>query len=247
MTDTVETSSALLPRREVIYCGACGMPPEYCEYGPDFESHCLSWLQKHHPELSQQLHGEIKAKKPPRPAEPWTTEERLTAFYEKYAPEKLDSVPEFVVKYAGKEDKLFQALEKKYGPEPEDPYYADSDDDENDEEGDAQPAAGRNKRRGAHAKKSEVQDIRVVIQKVSQRKRRHVTIVTGMETVPGVKLKDVSKIFSKKFAGSSSVKDKSIIVQGDHVYEAAEVLMDKFNVPEASVFLDLDGEIVPLK
>jgi hypothetical protein len=96
----------LLERREVIYCGACGMPPEYCEYGPDFESHCNPWLLKRHPDL----HASLKAlraanEKAPQkeegesqgdatksaPTRPWTTEERLTAFYTKYVPEKVSS------------------------------------------------------------------------------------------------------------------------------------------------------------
>ena len=42
---------------EVLYCGACGMPPEYCEYGPDFESHCDPWLCKTHPDV----HAKLKA------------------------------------------------------------------------------------------------------------------------------------------------------------------------------------------
>ena len=33
------------------------------------------------------------------------------------------------------------------------------------------------------------------------------TIIVGMDTIPDLKLKDVSKAFSKRFAGSSSVKD----------------------------------------
>ena len=37
-------------------------------------------------------------------------------------PEKLDGIDAILEKYAGKEDKLFVALVKKYGPEPEDPY-----------------------------------------------------------------------------------------------------------------------------
>jgi density-regulated protein DRP1 len=242
-----EDSSALLPSREVLYCGACGMPPEYCEYGPDFETHCLAWLQKHHPEVHATLHGaERTATKPPRPDEPWTIEQRLTAFYEKYVPEKIDSVPGLLEKYEGKEDNLIQALVKKYGPEPEDPYDAESDDE--DDGGDEKQVSGKNKRRGASAKKAtDAEAIRVVIQKVSQKKKRNLTVITGMDTLPNIKLKDISKTFSKKFAGSSSVKDKTIILQGDHVYDVAELVVDKFNVPEDCVFLDLDGDIVPLK
>eukprot|EP00980_Cylindrotheca_fusiformis_P027929 scaffold22568_cov125-Cylindrotheca_fusiformis.AAC.26 len=83
---------------DVTYCGKCGMPPEYCEYGPDFETVCDPWLKKHHPDL----HAKLKALRAgaaafvaeeeaaaaaaaaadARPTAPWTTEERLTAFYE---------------------------------------------------------------------------------------------------------------------------------------------------------------------
>ena len=128
----------------VIYCGKCGMPPEYCEYGPDFESHCDPWLRKNHPDLHSTLKAlrcvpadgkntedDDEEEETNRPTAPWTTEERLTAFYEKYQPDKVSDVPTLLEKYAGKEDKLFIALTKKYGPEPDDPYY-DEDSDEDD-------------------------------------------------------------------------------------------------------------------
>ncbi|KAL4162288.1 hypothetical protein PRNP1_002835 [Phytophthora ramorum] len=44
--------------------------------------------------------------------------QRLLAFYQKYNPEKVDDVPTVLAKYKGKESKLFDALVKKYGPEP---------------------------------------------------------------------------------------------------------------------------------
>ncbi|KAH7982315.1 hypothetical protein HPB52_003923 [Rhipicephalus sanguineus] len=34
---------------EVIYCGECSMPLEYCEYYPDSQK-CKEWLQKNLPE-----------------------------------------------------------------------------------------------------------------------------------------------------------------------------------------------------
>ena len=54
-------------------------------------------------------------------------------------PDKLDGIDAILEKYEGKEDKLFLALVKKYGPEPDDPYYAHDDndsDDDNDESDD---------------------------------------------------------------------------------------------------------------
>jgi density-regulated protein DRP1 len=248
--------------RTVLYCNACGMPPEYCEYGPDFETHCVPWLKSKHPDLFTKLHGdkqvtskksESAAASPPAPTEPWTTRERLAAFYTKYMPEKLDGIDAILDKYAGKEDKLFAALVKKYGPEPDDPYYvakygAASDDEDDEEEAIEQMSSleiDKKKRRGAAAKSTSKVDTRIIIQKISRNRKKAVTHVVGMDTVPNLNLKDAAKAFSKRFAGSSSVKDKEIIIQGDHLEEVADMIVKKFGVKEDAVFLDLDGEFVP--
>eukprot|EP00571_Detonula_confervacea_P008288 CAMPEP_0172323690 /NCGR_PEP_ID=MMETSP1058-20130122/49426_1 /TAXON_ID=83371 /ORGANISM="Detonula confervacea, Strain CCMP 353" /LENGTH=260 /DNA_ID=CAMNT_0013039767 /DNA_START=34 /DNA_END=816 /DNA_ORIENTATION=+ len=248
----------------VIYCDACGMPPEYCAYGPDFETHCVPWLKSTHPRIFSKLHGNKKVTAPtdgdgdeegdstPAPTEPWTARERLAAFYTEYMPEKLDGIDAILEKYEGKEDKLFIALVKKYGPEPVDPYYAAGSDSEDDNDVNEQMKGldvgdGKSKklRRGAAAKKVNKVDTRVIVQKILRNKRKAVTHVVGMDTVPGIKLKEASKAFSKKFAGSSSVKDKEIIIQGDHVEEVAEMIVGKFGVSADDVYLDLDGEFVP--
>ncbi|KAI9917151.1 hypothetical protein PsorP6_013091 [Peronosclerospora sorghi] len=52
--------------------------------------------------------------------------QRLLDFYQKYNPEKVGDVAQVLAKYKGKESMLFDALVKKYGPEP-----GDSDVDEN--------------------------------------------------------------------------------------------------------------------
>lgn len=244
MTTTIES---ITTPTTILYCDACGMPPEYCEYGPDFETHCVPWLKKAHPNLFGGLHGDRKSSSGDggdgdneegegggegKPTAPWTTRERLTAFYTKYQPDKLDGIETILTKYAGKEDKLFTALVKKYGPEPNDPYYSDSDDDDDndsdDEEGGVEQGvreqmegmglnskSKKNKRRGAAAKKVNKVDTRVIVQKISRNRKKAVTHVVGLDTAPGIKLKDASKAFSKRFAGSSSVKDKEIIIQGE--------------------------------
>lgn len=38
----------------VEYCEVCGLPPEYCEYGPCFEL-CKPWLKEHHTDLYPDL------------------------------------------------------------------------------------------------------------------------------------------------------------------------------------------------
>ena len=198
------------------------------------------------------------------PLQPWTTEERLRAFYTKYVPEKLDSVPSLLEKYAGREEKLFTALVQKYGPEPADPYIAarwgkgdDEDDSEKDEDGAAAASDGMSglsvdeakKRRGVGAKKTSKVDTRVIIQKITRNRKKAVTHVVGLDTVPDLILKDAAKAFSKRFAGSSSVKDtpqgKEIIIQGDHQDTCAEMIVNNFKVPASVVFLDIDGEFVP--
>lgn len=252
---TEETTVSVLERVKPIYCGACGMPPEYCEYGPDFESHCLPWIIKNEPELHlklKALRGDTRddgAVAADVPTEPWTTEERLVAFYEKYVPEKVDGVPALLEKYSGKEEKLFEALVKKYGPEPEDPFYAQEDALEEEMDNLEISSSEKKKRRGVGARKANEVDTRVIIQKIARNRKKAVTIVVGMDTVPDVNLKDVSKAFSKRFAGSSSVKDgakgKEIIIQGDHMDDVAEMIVSKFRVPGENVFLDIDGGFVP--
>ena len=39
---------------KVLYCGVCGLPAEYCEFGPDFEK-CKPWLIQNAPNLYPQL------------------------------------------------------------------------------------------------------------------------------------------------------------------------------------------------
>ena len=241
------------------------MPPEFCEYSPDYESNCMPWLKANHRDMYDRLRAlrsdagdgdgdDEKKAVSKRPSEPWTTEERLVHFYEKYQPDKVDGVGAILEKYAGKEDKLFVALVKKYGPEPEDPYYADSDEEEEDLEDEVAGLSlkDKKKRRGAAAKKANAVDTRVIIHKVSRNRRKAVTSIVGMDTVPDIKLKEVSKACSKRFAGSSSVKDlpngkKEIIIQGDHMDDVADMLVKKFKVPADAVFLDIDGEFVPFK
>ncbi len=267
-------ATEVISRKSILYCKECGMPVEYCEYSPDFESNCLPWLKTNHREEYDRLKvlrkatreggdgsaagddekGEATTKDVvKKPSAPWTTEERLIHFYEKYQPDKVDGVAAILDKYAGKEDKLFAALVKKYGPEPEDPYYAEEDDDGDLEDDMADLSVkDKKKRRGASAKKASAVETRVIIQKISRNRKKAVTSIIGMDTVPDIKLKDVSKACSKRFAGSSSVKDlpngkKEIIIQGDHMDDVAAMLVDKFKVPAESVFLDLDGEFVPFK
>ncbi|XP_071716534.1 translation machinery-associated protein 22-like isoform X2 [Rutidosis leptorrhynchoides] len=39
---------------QVLYCGVCGLPAEYCEFGPDFEK-CKPWLIQFAPQVYPHL------------------------------------------------------------------------------------------------------------------------------------------------------------------------------------------------
>ena len=250
-----DVTIAMLTPKKVLYCAECGMPPEFCEYGPDFETHCSPWLLKFDFARYAKIHssgtGDADSEDEGGDGETMTVEQRLIAFYKHYMPEKLDGIGKILDKYAGKEEQLFTALVKKYGPEPAD--LVDEDDEDDNSEGMKELSiSDKKKRRGAGAKKAGAVDTRVIIQKVLRSRKKATTIVVGMETVPGVKpnLKDVSQAFSRRFAGSSSVKStakgtKEVIIQGDHTYDVAEFIVKQFKVDGCNVFLDDDGEFVP--
>ncbi|GFP53601.1 hypothetical protein ACSS6W_001162 [Trichoderma asperelloides] len=51
MADTEQSEAPVeLQGRNVIYCGVCTLPPEYCEYGGTVKK-CQEWLEKHHPDM----------------------------------------------------------------------------------------------------------------------------------------------------------------------------------------------------
>ncbi|KOS21056.1 Translation machinery-associated protein 22 [Escovopsis weberi] len=40
--------------RNVVYCGVCTLPPEYCEYGGTVKK-CQEWLESHQPEMYRKI------------------------------------------------------------------------------------------------------------------------------------------------------------------------------------------------
>lgn len=70
----------------------------------------------------------------PRTIDPLDYHARLTVFYQKYNPDKMNDVLTMLMKYQGHETKLFDALVKKYGPEPRDLLDEESSEEEQEEE-----------------------------------------------------------------------------------------------------------------
>ncbi|XP_020089269.1 translation machinery-associated protein 22 isoform X2 [Ananas comosus] len=52
----------------VLYCGVCGLPAEYCEFGPDFDK-CKPWLRQNAPHLYPDLLNDAKEKDVDKAAE----------------------------------------------------------------------------------------------------------------------------------------------------------------------------------
>ena len=116
-------------------------------------------------------------------------------------------------------------------------------------ENDDSDGGGKKKARGVAVKAVKKVTTRVLIQKHARQKKKAVTVVIGMDTVPTIKMKEAAKAFAKRFAGSSSVKKdaagrEEIVIQGDHQEECARMIVEKFGVRKECVFLDIDGEFV---
>lgn len=93
------------------------------------------------------------------------------------------------------------------------------------------------KAQGPKAKKQAEKKLEVF--RSNRGKKKFVTVVVGMSTF-GVDLKEASKMFSKKFASSSSVTGPDeIVVQGDVKYEIIDFITDKF--PDIDADLIEDG------
>lgn len=93
------------------------------------------------------------------------------------------------------------------------------------------------KAQGPKAKKQAEKKLEVF--RSNRGKKKFVTVIVGMATF-GVDLKEASKLFSKKFACSSSVTGPDeIVVQGDVKDELIDMIPEKF--PEIDADLVEDG------
>merc|ERR1712048_426618 len=119
----------------------------------------------------------------------------------------LGKIDDIIEKYSGKEDKLFLALVKKYGPESTFSQNSITSPYTTGNIFSSFPSSSKGKRRGSSAKKVEKIVTSVIIQRMFRNRRKMLTVIIGLDTVPWLKLKDVAKDLSRRFAGSCSVKD----------------------------------------
>ena len=96
----------------------------------------------------------------------------------------------------------------------------------------------KKKKKGGGAaalKKATVLVTKVVIAKIQRQKRKYVTVVGGLETVPDLKIKDAAKIFGRKFSSGASIGDaangtKEVTIQGDLTFDLPPLLINEFKV-----------------
>lgn len=87
----------------------------------------------------------------------------------------------------------------------------------------------------AAPKKATVRETKVVITRVQRQKKKFVTVVGGLESVPDLKIKDASRVFGKKFSSGCSVNEsqtgaKEVVIQGDVLFDLPNILVSEFKV-----------------
>jgi len=171
---------------QVTYCPVCGMPPEFCEFGPT-PSKCFT----EHPEL----HEGVEA------PEPSAKEAKKAAA---------------------------EAAEAKSSSEAT-----------SGEGGEGAAAAAAPAPAPAKGKKKDKKEVTMTV--AQRNKRKFITTIAGLDLFD-VKLAEISKLFSKRFAcGSTVTKNPSmkdvVEVQGDVCTEVAEILVSKYNIPQDAIFV----------
>ena len=74
-----------------------------------------------------------------------------------------------------------------------------------------------------------------MISRVQRQKKKFVTVILGLETVPDLKIKDATRLFGKKFSSGASVSEtqtgaKEVTIQGDVSFDVPNLLITEFKV-----------------
>lgn len=98
---------------------------------------------------------------------------------------------------------------------------------------------------GTEKKKKNKETTKIVIEESKRGKRKHITYITHLEKF-GINLKDISKVFSKKFACSANVtkdetEQESITLTGEFAIEIKEFLVEKYNIKEKDIKVNISN------
>lgn len=88
---------------------------------------------------------------------------------------------------------------------------------------------------GIGPRKKETGPTKVVISKTNRNKRKFVTSVIGLETVPDLKVKNAAKLLGRHFACGASASEipsgaQEVVIQGDVMFDLPDVLVNQLNV-----------------
>lgn len=93
---------------KVLYCGECGLPAEYCEFGPEFEK-CKPWLIQNAPDIYPDLLKESSAKEADKVSDQLQSTSISAGGSSKSQPEEVKRLPGGKVK---KKDRKEVVIEK---------------------------------------------------------------------------------------------------------------------------------------
>ena len=118
---------------------------------------------------------------------------------------------------------------------------------------DAEEEAGAKKGKkgiGPKKKAASTAEARVTIARIQRQKRKFITQIVGLDTIPDLNLKDIAKAFGKRFASGCSVGDlpsggKEVVIQGDVWLELPEVLVSKCKIDPRIIFIQEDPKGAP--
>ncbi|KAJ5429083.1 Density-regulated protein DRP1 [Penicillium cf. griseofulvum] len=193
--------------RQVVYCGVCTLPPEYCEFGGTAKK-CEEWLKENESDLWDTLYSE-GTKLPCYLAiiyiwqshKPGNRTDILTVLFFFFSLSDALSANLSTLSVSAQERAAKDAAKK-------------------------EAKAAANEARDSERKAAS----KVQIKRVERNKRKYVTVVIGLE-VFGLENKKIAKDLGKKFATGSSVTRspagiEEITVQGDVSDDLREWLLE---------------------
>ncbi len=207
----------------VVYCGVCGVPPEYCCFGPDWER-CQVWITANCPELMPRADSKATA----APAASSSASASASAGGAG-GPDTGSAAAEGGDVSASKAGDEEGALAGGEGG-------SDDDSDAGGDSDDELAALGsKGRRKQKKSAKPDPAKALILITKNERKRNKWITTITGVESF-GLKIKDVARRMGKKFATGATVAscdmtgEKTIDIQGDVTATLASVLTEFYQV-----------------
>ncbi|CAI7633514.1 unnamed protein product [Penicillium manginii] len=244
MAEVADTPGSLEPQaRHIVYCGVCTLPPEYCEFGGTAKK-CEEWLEAKQPDLWTRLYSEGEL----HPS-------HLIQLYTASASASVSAYPDTpTIINSSRSTPIFITTPLPHPLTPKQSHLTPPPDavtanlstlSLSAQERAAKDAA----KKEARAAQSEARDAerkaasKIQIKRVERNKRKHVTVLVGLE-VFGLENKKIAKDLGKKFATGSSMTrsaagTEEITVQGDVSEEIREWLLEVHGdkVPKGNIEL----------